>query len=173
MRDLAQEPTTTTTRRASTDRRRGHHPRGLLRATAVAPATIDLPTRGPGRIAGLLVVATFAALLVPACIGGTLSGADHLGTLVLATGLYTVAGIGFGALLTVSLLLQHAAVRRRPVPRWTVDGLLTGSSLASTALLAAAYVSRLGEGHFIGGPGAMVALVASLVLLARRVARRA
>jgi len=156
MRDLAQEPTTTTTRRAP-----------------AVPALIDLPTRGPWRIAGPLVAATFAALLVPSCIGGTLSGADPLGTLVLATGLYMVAGIGFGALLTVSLLLQLAAVRRQPVPRWTVDGLPTASSLASAALLAAAYASRLGDGHFIGGPGAMVALVASLVLLARRVARRA
>lgn len=170
MRDLAQESTTTTTRRAWTGR--GQHPPRVVAPTTTT-AMVDLPTRGPWRIVGPLVAATFAALLVPACIGGTLSGADPFATLVLATGLYLVAGIGFGALLTVSLLLQVAAVRRRPVPRWTVDGLLTGSPVASTALLAAAYVSRLGDGHFIGGPGAMVALVASLVLLARRVARRA
>ena len=169
MRDPAEERTTTTTRRAPAVRRQ-HDPQ--VAPPAVVPV-VDLPTRGPWRIVGPLVAATFAALLVPACIGGTLSGADPFGTLVLATGLYIVAGIGFGALLTVSLLLQVAAVRRRPVPRWTVDGLLTGSPVASTALLAAAYVSRLGDGHFIGGPGAMVALVASLVLLARRVARGA
>lgn len=145
---------------------------GAPSSAAHAVGTTSLAGTGPVRWASVAATLGLAHLLVVTIIGGAHQGPEGLGTHVVSTALYLLAGLGFGALLTFALLVQLAASQRRRVPRWTIEVLVVAAPLAATALLAAAYVSRLGGGHFIGGGSAMVALTASLVLLARRAARR-
>ncbi|GAB2977844.1 hypothetical protein [Frigoribacterium salinisoli] len=138
-----------------------------------AVATIALARTGPVRWASVVATLWLSHLLVVTIIGGVHQGPEAFGAHVVSTALYLLAGLGFGALLTLALLVQLAASQRRRVPRWTIEVLIVACPLAASTLLAAAYVSRLGDGHFIGGGSAMLALTVSLVLLARRAAHRA
>jgi len=151
---------------------RGAGTPGSTSAGAPVAATISPVRTGPVRWASIVATLGLVHLVVVTAIGGAHQGPDVLGAHVVSTGLYTLAGLGFGGLLTIALLIQVAATRRRRVPRWTIEVLVVGAPIAASALLAAAYVSRLGGGHFIGGGSAMVALTVSLVLLARRATRR-
>lgn len=151
---------------------RGTGTGGSAAASAPGPGTMALARTGPVRWASVLAALGLVHLVVVTAIGAAHQGLEDFGTQVVSTGLYTLSGLGSGGLLTLALLIQVAATRRRRVPRWTIEVLVVGAPVSASALLAAAYVSRLGGGHFIGGGSAMVALTVSLVLLARRAAGR-
>lgn len=131
-------------------------------------------TTGAGRARRRLAAAGAVelALLVAATLGAVLPGPDGLVAATVTTALYMVAAIAHGALATLVVVLWTCTGASRPVPAWTPLALAVGGPAAAAVLLAAAYVSELEGGHFVGGWGAMLALTASLVVVGRRLGRR-
>ena len=111
-------------------------------------------------------------LLVASTLGAVLPGPDGLVAATVTTALYMVAAIAHGAVATLVVVLWTSTGAHRPAPTWTTPALAVGAPAAAAVLLAAAYVSELEGGPFVGGWGAMLALTASLVVVGRRLGRR-
>jgi hypothetical protein len=129
---------------------------------------LPLPAGRARRAAWLLAPLWHIGFAVLSVLGAVHAG--HAGTVapLAATLLYATAGALFTAVAATLVALRVQGTRGGAVPLAPVQAVYLTTPLASAVLLAAAYVTRLGGGPFLGGFGAMIALTVALVLLAQR-----
>ncbi|MBA8814238.1 hypothetical protein [Frigoribacterium faeni] len=134
-----------------------------------ADAVLPLP---PGRVRriGYVLSPVVHALCAALAIVGAIVTTDAIGRVAatVATLLYVSSGL-LSLVTTVMIVVVRSRVTRGgPRPPVVVPLVYALSPIAAALLLAAAYVSRLNGGPFVGGWAGMFVTTLSLVLLSRR-----
>jgi len=140
---------------------------GLI-ADGPSEGLLPLPAGGAPRVAWMLAPVWHAGFAVLSVLGALHAGPAGTYAPLTATVLYGIAGALFTAVALLLVALRVQGTRGGAVPLVPVQAAYLTTPVASAVLLTAAYVTRVGDGPFIGGFGAMVALIVGLVLLAQR-----
>ncbi|NIJ04748.1 hypothetical protein [Frigoribacterium faeni] len=140
---------------------------GLI-ADGPSEGLLPLPAGGAPRVAWMLAPVWHAGFAVLSVLGALHAGPAGTLAPLTATVLYGIAGALFTAVALLLVALRVQGTRGGAVPLVPVQAAYLTTPVASAVLLTAAYVTRVGDGPFIGGFGAMVALIVGLVLLAQR-----